>query len=78
MTVIHTTYATLKMSGPKGVLTIKVGQRDALAYENATSTHVGRFDEKAAQEQATKVVKTHDGRTSFMSPAPKPPMIASP
>jgi hypothetical protein len=36
MAVIHTAYATLKMLGPKGMMTIKADQRDALAYENAT------------------------------------------
>jgi hypothetical protein len=30
MTVIHTTYATIKMPSPKGVITIKVDHRDAL------------------------------------------------
>jgi hypothetical protein len=35
MAVIHTAYATLKMPGPKDVITIKADQRDALAYENA-------------------------------------------
>jgi hypothetical protein len=29
------------MSGPKGIITIKVDQRDALACENATLTHAG-------------------------------------
>jgi hypothetical protein len=41
MAVIHTTYATLKMSGLKGVITIKADQRDALTCENATLTHAG-------------------------------------
>jgi hypothetical protein len=41
MAVIHTAYAKLKMPGPKGVITIKANQRDALACENATLTHVG-------------------------------------
>jgi hypothetical protein len=31
----------LKMPSPKGVITIKADQRDALAYENATLTLVG-------------------------------------
>jgi hypothetical protein len=31
MMVIHTSYATLKMPGSKGVITIKADQRDALA-----------------------------------------------
>jgi hypothetical protein len=39
--VIHTAYAILKMSGPKGVITIKDDQRDALAYENTILTHAG-------------------------------------
>jgi hypothetical protein len=36
MAVIHTTDAILKMSSPKGVITMKADQRDALACENAT------------------------------------------
>jgi hypothetical protein len=55
MRVIHTVYATMKMSGPKGLITIKVDQWDALACENTTLTHIGCFGEKAAQEQAAKV-----------------------
>jgi hypothetical protein len=78
MTVIHTTYATLKMSGPKGVITIKADQCDALPCENTTLTHADRFGEKAAQEQATKIVKMHDDSTLFKSPMPKPLMINSP
>jgi hypothetical protein len=58
MAVIHTAYATMKMPSPKGVITIKADQRDALACEYATLMHAGRFSEKAAQEQAAKVVKT--------------------
>jgi proline racemase len=41
MVVIHTAYATLKLSSPKGVITIKVNQRDALACENVTLMHAG-------------------------------------
>jgi hypothetical protein len=41
MAFIHTAYATLKMHAPKGVITIKVDQHDALACENATLTYVG-------------------------------------
>jgi hypothetical protein len=41
MAVIHTAYVTLKMPSPKGVITIKADQRDALAYENATLRLVG-------------------------------------
>jgi hypothetical protein len=39
--MIHTTYATLKMPSPKGVITIEADQYDALACENATLTHAG-------------------------------------
>jgi hypothetical protein len=76
--VIYTAYATLKMPGPKGVITIKADQRDALACENATLKHDRQFCEKAAQEQAAKIAKTHDGSTSFKSLVPKPSMIDSP
>jgi hypothetical protein len=48
MVVIHTGYDTIKMPGPKGVITLKSDQCDTLACENATLTHVGRFDEKEA------------------------------
>jgi hypothetical protein len=34
MAVIHNAYATIKMSGPRGVITLKSDQRDVLAYEN--------------------------------------------
>jgi hypothetical protein len=78
MAVIHTTYATLKMSGPKGMITIKADQRDALACKNAILTPVGRFGKKASQDRTAKVAKTHGGSTSFKSTAPKPPMISSP
>jgi hypothetical protein len=36
------------MPSPKGMINIKADQRDALACENATLTHVRPFDEKAA------------------------------
>jgi hypothetical protein len=67
MAVIHTVYTTLKMLGPKGVITIKVDQRDTLACENTTLMHSGRFGEKAAQEQVTKIAKMHGSSTSFKS-----------
>jgi hypothetical protein len=41
MAVMHTTYTKLKMPSPKGVITIKAHQRDALACENATLTQDG-------------------------------------
>jgi hypothetical protein len=50
MAVIHITYATIKMTGQKGIITIKADQRDALACKNASLSHTGCFGEKAAQE----------------------------
>jgi hypothetical protein len=47
MVVIHTAYATMKMPGPKGVITIKADQRGTLACENASLSHVGHFGDKA-------------------------------
>jgi hypothetical protein len=44
----HTTYATIKMPGPRGVITLKSNQHDALACENAALTHTGKFDKKEA------------------------------
>jgi hypothetical protein len=44
MAVIHTVYAMMKMPSPKGVITIKADQHDALACENVTLTHAGWFD----------------------------------
>jgi hypothetical protein len=41
MVIIHTVYATLKTPSPKGMITIKADQRDALACENVTLTHAG-------------------------------------
>jgi hypothetical protein len=78
MRVIHITYATLKMLGPKGVITIKADQHDALACENATLMHAVRFNEKAAQDQGAKVAKMRGSITSFKLSVPKPPVIASP
>jgi hypothetical protein len=63
MAVIHTAYATIKIPGPKDIIVLKSDQRDALACENATLTHDGRFSEKEAQELATKVAKAHGGST---------------
>jgi hypothetical protein len=40
--------------------------------------HIGRFGEKATQEHATKIEKTHGGSTSIKSPVPKPSTIDSP
>jgi hypothetical protein len=78
MAVIHIAYATLKMPDPKGMITIKADQHDALVCENETLTHAGRFNVKAAQDQAAKVAKTHGGSSSFKSPKPRPLTIGSP
>jgi hypothetical protein len=40
--------------------------------------HVGRFSEKAAQEQSAKVVKTQGGSTPLRSLAPKPLTVGTP
>jgi hypothetical protein len=57
MVLIHTAYATIKMPGPKGVITLKSDQRDAVAYENAALTHAGKFRNKEAQTLAVKMAR---------------------
>jgi hypothetical protein len=63
MAVIHTGYAMMKMPGPMGVITLMDDQRDALACENASLSHVSRFGEKATQQQSTKMAKTQGDNT---------------
>jgi hypothetical protein len=41
MAIIHTANVTIKMHGPKGVITLKSDQHDALACENAAHTPDG-------------------------------------
>jgi hypothetical protein len=65
MAVIHTTYATIKMPGPKGVITLKSDHRDTVACENAALTHTGKFDNKEAQNLAIKMAKIQQGNTSY-------------
>jgi hypothetical protein len=72
MVVVHTAYATIKIPRPKCVITLKSDQRDALACENASLTHVGRFGEKEAQELAAKVPKSHGGSTPVRTATSKP------
>jgi hypothetical protein len=48
MTVMHTAYATLKMHGLKGMITITDDQCDALACENTTLMHDERFSKKSS------------------------------
>jgi hypothetical protein len=62
MAVIHTTYAIIKMSDPKGVITLKSDQRDVLACENATLTHAGRFDKKRGTKLGRKGSQDARGR----------------
>jgi hypothetical protein len=78
MTVIHTAYVTIKMSGLKGIITLKSDQCDALACESAALTHVGRFGEKEVQELAAKMAKTHGASTPVRTVAPKPPTDGTP
>jgi hypothetical protein len=57
MAVIHTAYATIKMPGPNGVITITSNHRDVVACENATLTHARKFGNKEAQDLAVKMAK---------------------
>jgi hypothetical protein len=63
MAVIHTAYATIKMLGPKGVITLKSDQRGAVACENAALTHAGKFGNKEAQDLAVKMARIQQGNT---------------
>jgi hypothetical protein len=72
MAVIHTANATIKMPDPRGVITLKSDQRDALACKNATLIHAGKFGEKEAQNLAAKVAKTHGGGTPVRMVMPGP------
>jgi hypothetical protein len=54
MSVIHTAYTIMKMTDQKSVITIKVDQLDALACENISLAHDGRFNNKVAQDLAVK------------------------
>jgi hypothetical protein len=77
MVVIDTAYATIKMSGPKGIIVLKFDQCDALACENTTLTHVRRFGKKEAQELAMKVAKAHGGSTPIRTGISKPPAVST-
>jgi hypothetical protein len=77
MPLIHTNYATIKMSGPKGIIILKSDQRYALDCENTALTHTGRFGEKEAQELAMKVAKAHGGSTTIGTAVPKPPVAGT-
>jgi hypothetical protein len=78
MVVIHTSYATIKMLGPKGVITINADQRDTLARENAALSQVGSFGAEATQKQSAKMGKTQGGSTPLKTSAPKPLIASTP
>jgi hypothetical protein len=63
MAVIHKAYATIKMPGPKGVITITSDDRDAVACENAALTHARKFGKKEAQDLVVKMAKIQQGNT---------------
>jgi hypothetical protein len=72
MAVIHTAYATIKMPDPKGVITIKADQWDALACESEALSQVGRFGAEATQKQSTKMAKTQGDNIPLKTSSPKP------
>jgi hypothetical protein len=63
MAVIHTTYAIIKMSGPKGIITLTSDHRDAVACENVALTQARKFSNKEAQDLAVKMAKIPQGST---------------
>jgi hypothetical protein len=63
MAVIHTAYVAIKMLGPKGVITLKSDQRDAVACENVALTHARKFGNKEAQDLAVKMARIQQGNT---------------
>jgi hypothetical protein len=76
--VIHIAYATIKMPSPKGVISLKSDQCDALACENATLTHTGRFGEMEAQDLTAMMAKTHGGSTLARMATPRPATGSTP
>jgi hypothetical protein len=48
MAIIHTTYTTIKMPRLKGIIILRLDQRDALTCENAALTYDRHFSEKEA------------------------------
>jgi hypothetical protein len=72
MAVIHTAYATMKMPGPKGIITIKADRWDALAWENASLSHTGWFSDKEPQDYVAKTAKTQGDSAPRKTSATKP------
>jgi hypothetical protein len=66
------------LDNKNGIITIKAGQWDALACENASLSHVGRFGEKAAQEHAIKAAKIKGSSMPSKTSESKPPISNSP
>jgi hypothetical protein len=50
MVIIHTTYATIKMPDPKGVITIKSDHCDALTCEDSALSQGRQFGAQVAEE----------------------------
>jgi hypothetical protein len=70
MAVIHTAYTTIKMPGPKGVITITSDHRDVVACENASLTHAKKIGNKEAQDLAVKMAKIQQGNTPSRKATP--------
>jgi hypothetical protein len=61
----------MKMTGPKGVITIKADQLDALASKNASLSHAGCFSDKVIQDQEAKTQAGNaPQKTSTSKPSP--------
>jgi hypothetical protein len=73
MAIIHIAYAIIKMLGPKGDITTKVDQRDALACEITSLLHVGRFDDKTTQDQSAKSAQTQGDSVPYKTSTSKLP-----
>jgi hypothetical protein len=78
MVVIHTAYASMKIPDPKGVITIRADQWDALTCENTSLSQVGRFGKETTQKQSAKLAKTQGGSTPLKTSTPRPPIVSTP
>jgi hypothetical protein len=63
MAVIHTAYATIKIPGLKGIITLTSDHRDVVACENVALTQAGKFGNKEVQDLAVKMSKIPQGNT---------------
>jgi hypothetical protein len=70
MAVIHTAYAIIKMPGSRGVITLTLDHRDAVACESVAPTQAGKSDNKEAQDLAVKMAKSPQWNTSFRIATP--------